>query len=56
MCSWRRAYRARNIRDEDEIVSLGLFDMTEDDYRLARRRRRRRTSYPRSRRRARNLL
>ena len=30
---FRRAYHARNIRDEDEIVSFGLFDMTEDDYR-----------------------
>jgi heme-degrading monooxygenase HmoA len=28
-----RAYHARNIRDEDEIISFGLFDMTEDDYR-----------------------
>lgn len=27
-----RAYHARNIRDEDEIVSFGLFDMTIDDY------------------------
>jgi heme-degrading monooxygenase HmoA len=30
---FQRAYHARNIRDEDEIVSFGLFDMTEDDYR-----------------------
>jgi len=30
---FQRAYHARNIRDEDEVVSLGLFDMTEDDYR-----------------------
>src|SRR5438094_5517710 len=29
----KRAYHARNIRDEDEIVSFGLFDMTQDDYR-----------------------
>ena len=29
----RRAYHARNIRDEDEIVSFGIFDMTIDDYR-----------------------
>ena len=29
----QRAYHARNIRDEDEIVSFGLFDMTQDDYR-----------------------
>ncbi|HYY22542.1 MAG TPA: hypothetical protein VE780_11755 [Thermoleophilaceae bacterium] len=30
---FRRAYHARNIRDEDEVISFGLFDMTEDDYR-----------------------
>ena len=30
---FQRAYHARNIRDEDEIVSFGLFDMTVDDYR-----------------------
>jgi heme-degrading monooxygenase HmoA len=29
----KRAYHARNIRDEDEIISFGLFDMTEEDYR-----------------------
>jgi heme-degrading monooxygenase HmoA len=29
----QRAYIARNIRDEDEIISFGLFDMTEADYR-----------------------
>jgi len=29
----QRAYHARNIRDEDEIVSFGLFDLTEEDYR-----------------------
>ncbi len=28
-----RAYHARNIRDEDEVISFGLFDMTEADYR-----------------------
>jgi|SRR6516165_620840 hypothetical protein len=28
-----RAYNARNIRDEDEVISFGLFDMTIDDYR-----------------------
>jgi heme-degrading monooxygenase HmoA len=28
-----RAYHARNIRDEDEVISFGLFDMTEEDYR-----------------------
>jgi heme-degrading monooxygenase HmoA len=31
-----RAYHARNIRDEDEIISFGLFDMTKDDYHKAR--------------------
>ena len=30
---FRRAYHARNIRDEDEIISFGLFEMTEDEYR-----------------------
>jgi heme-degrading monooxygenase HmoA len=29
----RRAYHARNIRDEDELISFGLFDITEEDYR-----------------------
>jgi heme-degrading monooxygenase HmoA len=29
----QQAYHARNIRDEDEIISFGLFDMTIDDYR-----------------------
>jgi len=29
----QRAYHARNIRDQDEIISFGLFDMTEEDYR-----------------------
>jgi heme-degrading monooxygenase HmoA len=29
----QRAYHARNIRDEDEIISFGVFDMTEADYR-----------------------
>jgi len=29
---FQRAYHARNIRDEDEIISFGLFDMTEEDY------------------------
>ena len=28
----QRAYHARNIRDEDEIISFGLFDMTEEEY------------------------
>jgi hypothetical protein len=31
-----RAYHARNIRDEDEVISFGLFDMTLDDYHLWR--------------------
>ena len=30
---FQRAYHARNIRDEDEIISFGLFDMSMDDYR-----------------------
>jgi heme-degrading monooxygenase HmoA len=30
---FQRAFHARNIRDEDEIVSFGLFDMSEEDYR-----------------------
>jgi heme-degrading monooxygenase HmoA len=30
---FRRAYHARNIRDEDDVISFGLFDMSEDDYR-----------------------
>ncbi len=29
----QRVYHARNIRDEDEVISFGLFDMSEDDYR-----------------------
>jgi heme-degrading monooxygenase HmoA len=29
---FQRAYHARNIRDEDEIISFGLFDMTRDEY------------------------
>ena len=29
----QRGYHARNIRDEDEVSSFGLFDMTEEDYR-----------------------
>jgi heme-degrading monooxygenase HmoA len=28
----QRAYHARNIRDEDEVISFGLFDMTKDQY------------------------
>jgi heme-degrading monooxygenase HmoA len=30
---FQRAYHARNIRDEDEVISFGLFDMTKEDYR-----------------------
>jgi heme-degrading monooxygenase HmoA len=30
---FKRAYHARNVRDEDEVISFGLFDMTIDDYR-----------------------
>jgi heme-degrading monooxygenase HmoA len=29
---FKRAHHARNIRDEDEVISFGLFDMTMDDY------------------------
>ena len=29
----QRAYHARNIRDEDEVISFGVFDMTEEQYR-----------------------
>ena len=29
---FQRAYHARNIRDEDELISFGLFDMTKDQY------------------------
>jgi hypothetical protein len=29
---FQRAYHARNIRDEDEVISFGLFEMTEDEY------------------------
>jgi heme-degrading monooxygenase HmoA len=29
---FQRGYHARNIRDEDEIVSFGVFDMSKDDY------------------------
>ena len=30
---FRQAYHARNIRDEDEIISFGLFEMSEGEYR-----------------------
>jgi heme-degrading monooxygenase HmoA len=33
---FQRAYHARNIRDEDEVISFGLFDMSIDDYRVWR--------------------
>ena len=33
---FQRAYHARNIRDEDEVISFGLFDMSEDEYRVWR--------------------
>ena len=29
---FQRAYHARNIRDEDEVISFGLFEMSEDEY------------------------
>jgi heme-degrading monooxygenase HmoA len=29
---FQRAYHARNVRDEDEVISFGLFDMSVDDY------------------------
>jgi heme-degrading monooxygenase HmoA len=29
---FQRAYHARNVRDEDEVISFGLFDMSIDDY------------------------
>ena len=28
----QRVYHARNIRDEDEVISFGVFDMSKDDY------------------------
>jgi heme-degrading monooxygenase HmoA len=28
----QRVYHARNLRDEDEVISFGLFDMSRDDY------------------------
>jgi heme-degrading monooxygenase HmoA len=30
---FQRAIHARNIRDEDEVISFGLFEMSEADYR-----------------------
>jgi heme-degrading monooxygenase HmoA len=32
----QRVYHARNIRDEDEVISFGIFDMTEEEYRAWR--------------------
>lgn len=32
----KHVYHARNIRDEDELISFGLFEMTEDEYRAWR--------------------
>ena len=29
---FQQAYHARNIRDEDEVISFGLFDLTKDDF------------------------
>jgi heme-degrading monooxygenase HmoA len=29
---FKRAYHARNIRDADEVISFGLFDMSIEDY------------------------
>ena len=29
---FKSAYHARNIRDEDEVISFGLFDMSKDEY------------------------
>jgi heme-degrading monooxygenase HmoA len=29
----QQSYHARNIRDEDEVISFGIFDMTIEDYR-----------------------
>jgi len=34
---FQRAYHARNIRDEDEVISFGLFDMSKDEYHAWRR-------------------
>jgi heme-degrading monooxygenase HmoA len=33
---FQRAYHARNVRDEDEVISFGLFDMSLDEYRTWR--------------------
>ena len=34
----KKAYHARNIRDEDEVISFGLFDMSIEEYRSWRER------------------
>jgi hypothetical protein len=28
---FQRAFHARNIREEDEVISFGLFEMTKDE-------------------------
>jgi heme-degrading monooxygenase HmoA len=28
----QRVYHARNMRDEDEVISFGIFDMTKDEW------------------------
>jgi heme-degrading monooxygenase HmoA len=28
----QRVYHARNMRDEDEVISFGIFDMTQDEW------------------------
>jgi heme-degrading monooxygenase HmoA len=33
----QRVYHARNIRDADEVISFGIFDMSLEDYRRWRR-------------------
>ena len=33
---FQRAFHARNIRDENEVISFGLFDMSEDESRAWR--------------------
>ncbi len=36
---WERAYHVRNLNDENEVISFGLFDGTPDDYRAMARER-----------------
>ena len=33
---FQRAFHARNIRDGDELISFGLFDMSQEEYRAWR--------------------